>query len=67
MMNEEIKQVSLRSNQFNPNTNYSRPITELSINFENYRQPSINTNLKENEVISKTKNIIKNRRKYKAS
>ena len=67
IVNEEIKQSSLRNNQFGTDGNYSRPITELSINFVESQLPSVEISSKDCDVISKVKDIIKNRRKYNAS
>ena len=47
--------------------NDPRPASELNINFDNCHQWSSDVNLNDEDVISKVRDVIKNRKKYQAS
>ena len=65
--NEEDKQANLKENASNSEIGQSRPTTELNINFEDYNVRTDHISTRDNAIILKVKDILKNRRKYQAS
>ena len=60
-----MKKVKSKINQFKDTIQDSKQMSELNINFDDGNQSSNQISLKDNDIISKVKDIIKNRRKYK--
>ena len=58
-----LKKVKSEINQFKDTIQDSKQMSELNINFDDSNQPSNQISLKDNDIISKVKDIIKKQKK----